>query len=596
MTDEGAIFFCASSIDTPRVPQVPGRVRTHIALHAWVLEPVNLPTDGSSEPISTIATKVAHYLQVDVKTFVPEAISQRYLAKRPLCITKIDSYLQKHGSPIQIEGVEESESHPRQGGTRKSFNRGFLSVSQLNQSPRSRESRSTSSSIVSPRSSPALRDSVRHKKYPFGSLGRSQKSSPSPHLSSSPSVPEINSKRTPSVTEPNGAALHKRSPSSLNKHVHRDDDQVLMIDHVKANESIASFEALTISLETFLTQFKELAANDRSWTVVKESANLRKIWYRQSVPSAGSTTTNHYRLPIAGGEVIMSTQCGDSLHPLTKEQVLMTVTSSVAQQIWDVNFSAHSLLDTPVSRRQSLIATHNGFDQASYLASMRGLHPHLPESSLFCFDQLVTRKAPNNREDSVQAKLIVVQRSCKTDDLLNSFKEGKACHPASSQLETLIKDSVEAKTLSHLDMSGWMIETGALRDEIKLTHISALELNLTRQKLSSRSSIPSFLERILVSQISQRPDQVYQFIRENGFFPGFVRWNEGEMIYMGDCVASEEGPEAGRGELDRGRRGEIEWKFARKQKGATEAVVEAITTSLGQPTEQICWFQVSVMG
>lgn len=63
----GTILFVSTSVTTPKVPRVAGRVRASIALNGWVLEPV----EGG--------TRVTYYLHVNVKTFVPAFAAVKYL-------------------------------------------------------------------------------------------------------------------------------------------------------------------------------------------------------------------------------------------------------------------------------------------------------------------------------------------------------------------------------------------------------------------------------------------------------------------------------------------------------------------------------------
>ena len=120
-SQNGAIFFCSSSVESNKIPRVSGRVRANILLNGWVLEPVR-----EAGVLSTKATYVVRprspllrlisQLHVNVKTIIPGAISGKYLARRPVCISKIDDYLQKHGAPA-MAGVDPSE---QQAGRAKS--------------------------------------------------------------------------------------------------------------------------------------------------------------------------------------------------------------------------------------------------------------------------------------------------------------------------------------------------------------------------------------------------------------------------------------------------------------------------------------------
>ncbi|MBW0591973.1 hypothetical protein O181_131688 [Austropuccinia psidii MF-1] len=74
----------------------------------------------------------------------------RPVPRRPLCITKIDSYLQKHDSPIQIDGLNQAESQPGQGGTHNGLQRNYMSIKQLDFSPQNNHTRLPSSTNNNP--------------------------------------------------------------------------------------------------------------------------------------------------------------------------------------------------------------------------------------------------------------------------------------------------------------------------------------------------------------------------------------------------------------------------------------------------------------
>ncbi|CAG8647319.1 6886_t:CDS:2, partial [Ambispora gerdemannii] len=89
-TSTGVIYFASTSVETPKVPRVSNRIRAHIKLNGWILDPVS---------INPPATKVTYILQTDIKGWVPFFVSKKYLARRPLVINVIDQYLQRNGPP-----------------------------------------------------------------------------------------------------------------------------------------------------------------------------------------------------------------------------------------------------------------------------------------------------------------------------------------------------------------------------------------------------------------------------------------------------------------------------------------------------------------
>ncbi|GAA6048862.1 hypothetical protein JCM3770_003657 [Rhodotorula araucariae] len=100
----GTICFATTSVVTPKVPRVAGRVRASIALNGWVLEPTE---DG---------TRVTYYLHVNVRTFMPSFAATKYLARRPTVIARIDAYLRANGAPPMVPHEPEPVTMSGTGG------------------------------------------------------------------------------------------------------------------------------------------------------------------------------------------------------------------------------------------------------------------------------------------------------------------------------------------------------------------------------------------------------------------------------------------------------------------------------------------------
>lgn len=100
-TQSGSIYFVSTSVETPKVPCVSNRIRAHIILNGWVLEPL------SYDPPRTKATYV---LQIKVKGWVPSILSKTYLARRPLVLYTIEQYLRKNGPPQMVISSTPTES------------------------------------------------------------------------------------------------------------------------------------------------------------------------------------------------------------------------------------------------------------------------------------------------------------------------------------------------------------------------------------------------------------------------------------------------------------------------------------------------------
>ena len=105
-SEDGAIWFCATSVESSKIPLVQGRARARMLLTGLVLRPIQRNQQEG--------TWLSYYLQVDAAGFLPKAIASRVMARRPVCIYKIEEYLIKNGSPIAAEpqSHREDRGHP----------------------------------------------------------------------------------------------------------------------------------------------------------------------------------------------------------------------------------------------------------------------------------------------------------------------------------------------------------------------------------------------------------------------------------------------------------------------------------------------------
>ncbi|KAF9951048.1 hypothetical protein BGZ65_006222, partial [Modicella reniformis] len=87
---DGTIYFAACSVDSDKIPRIPGKVRAEVFLAGWIIQP--LP---SNPPIS----KITYVIHTDLLGRLPKFIAKRPLAKRAMVITTIETYLKKNGSP-----------------------------------------------------------------------------------------------------------------------------------------------------------------------------------------------------------------------------------------------------------------------------------------------------------------------------------------------------------------------------------------------------------------------------------------------------------------------------------------------------------------
>ncbi|CAG8512810.1 9201_t:CDS:2 [Cetraspora pellucida] len=87
----GEIYFAATSVDNPKVPNIAGRIRAEIILNGWILESLS---------ISPPRTRVIYVLQVNVNSWFPNFIVSTYMSRRPLVLCAVEDYLIKNDPPI----------------------------------------------------------------------------------------------------------------------------------------------------------------------------------------------------------------------------------------------------------------------------------------------------------------------------------------------------------------------------------------------------------------------------------------------------------------------------------------------------------------
>ncbi|MBW0511357.1 hypothetical protein O181_051072 [Austropuccinia psidii MF-1] len=327
VAEDCSIYFCASSIDTPGVLTVPGRIRAHIKLHAWVLEPIFLSNSSLPPNSNSASTKVTYHLQVDIKTFVAKAISQRFLARRPLCITKIDYYIQKHGSPIQIDGLNQAESQPGQGGTRNGLQRNYMSIQKLEFSPQTNHARFPSST----NNTPATRS-----KNPYRSNMNLLCHKFQHHLASSSSSPLLNPDKTSPRSLPIGYASSSENPPKLPLHIG-------WIKQLMSNEESFGWNKSNYLAELFLKYSEDSTANQKNWKEIQNATNsshmllnVDLLKYKQAQPE------KLFSLLLIKIQATLVTQIEYQSSPVTLEQVLVTIFSSLAQQIRDAKLHGYS--------------------------------------------------------------------------------------------------------------------------------------------------------------------------------------------------------------------------------------------------------------
>ncbi|KAI9312749.1 hypothetical protein BX666DRAFT_2031054 [Dichotomocladium elegans] len=107
-TRDGAIFFACTSVESPCVPRVQGRVRVQIQLQGWILQPIR----GSPLP----STRVMYVIQESVKGWVP-AFAKKSFARRPLVIALVNEYLEKKANRMRAQKMRAAATSPSSSST-----------------------------------------------------------------------------------------------------------------------------------------------------------------------------------------------------------------------------------------------------------------------------------------------------------------------------------------------------------------------------------------------------------------------------------------------------------------------------------------------
>ncbi|KAI9489362.1 hypothetical protein BDB00DRAFT_876449 [Zychaea mexicana] len=97
---DGVILFACTSIETPKIPKVPGRTRRQMKLQGWILKPLH-----TTPP----STKVTYITQESVKGWIP-GLTKKSLARRPLVLADVHKYLQQ-----KAERSKENNRYPATG-------------------------------------------------------------------------------------------------------------------------------------------------------------------------------------------------------------------------------------------------------------------------------------------------------------------------------------------------------------------------------------------------------------------------------------------------------------------------------------------------
>ncbi|KAI8141168.1 hypothetical protein BJV82DRAFT_178848 [Fennellomyces sp. T-0311] len=308
---DGVILFACTSIETPKIPKVPGRARRQMKLQGWVLKPLH-----TTPP----STKVTFITQESVKGWIP-GLTKKSLARRPLVIADVQKYLQ-------------------QKAERSKENRSPASASLLTPTTNATGQRRPSI-MTQPKPKSILQSSLLH---PRNNSMQSILTHPPPRNSS---LPSPTSSRSSSVTRrikfADDDASQRSSATSIAPPTEDKPDQQ------KENTSTTSLIMPTklyppsrhrTSRKQCIDTLKRLTSSDLDeWKELGER-NSTKL-YSKSVQ--GST------LPILRGDVTIHS-------PWTAEQVCSVIQCFGARKIWDEYFETGHVAER-FSQKEYLVYT-----------------------------------------------------------------------------------------------------------------------------------------------------------------------------------------------------------------------------------------------
>lgn len=228
-------------------------------------------------------------------------------------------------------------------------------------------------------------------------------------------------------------------------------------------------------------------------------------------------------LPIMKGEANLPSG-------ITTEQVLGTVLSPAARQIWN-----EYLLST------QLLESINGTEQCIHKDTYKGIHPHIP-----------------NRAYTLAQGVFRTEGSSDNGDITcvgTSSNGGKA--------DITDSENSNGSLDCTLDYAGWQISSSASSSD-KVRLVNAIKLNLEKPDL------PEFIKRILIVAYAGAPAKVGEYISKYGHAPYFLRWSPGKAILQGETDASDP------------RNGKFGWKIGKSAKSIESTLAE-----------QVAWLQYS---
>ncbi|KAI9270369.1 hypothetical protein BDA99DRAFT_459862 [Phascolomyces articulosus] len=498
---DGVILFACTSIETPKIPKMPGRTRRQMKLQGWILKPLH-----TTPP----STKVTYITQESVKGWIP-GLTKKSLARRPLVIADVQKYLQQKAErskennrfPTGTSSTTATISDPTisQAGATTAIIMNGSSVNHSNSSTLLNPSGNTHGqrrpSIMSQQQQTVQKPKSILQKTPSTSLLHPKSNSMQSILTNPPprnsSLPSPTSSRSSSVTRKikfadDDISQRSSTPSSLAPSTHIDGQDDDATNEGENNNN--STNTLTLSTASVLAAaaagsspqnmsrlyppsrhrtsrkqcietLKRLSSSDLDeWKEMGER-NSTKL-YSKSVQGSA--------LPILRGDVTLHGQW-------TPEQVCSVIQCFGARKIWDEYFETGHVAER--------------FSQKEYLVytQMRSIFPiHSRDFSL----------------------LTVIDSDPGTGTI----------HVASTSVSDGLIPTIKPHVRGQIIVYGWVLRP--LKGKgVALTFISHMDLEGT-------TPLPPAIIRQLTVEVPACADRVQWYLRQHGC-PPYIRRVAGKI-------------------------------------------------------------------
>ncbi|KAJ3161788.1 hypothetical protein HDU86_006559 [Geranomyces michiganensis] len=520
----GTIAYASTSVDSPKIPKHPGRVRALLKLNGWVLEP-QISNDGRS-----LGTKISYYIQTDVGGMLPGSVVKRYLARRALVVVGVEDYLRKHGAPAPSGEADSAflrratmlinpndESYMHYGSDRTSSYNGSKRGTVMSD-PALQDAQDFARGSVDPRR-PSLSEQFApnyqqpaHEYSSQYSLQQQQQQQPhqqyqqqqspmqqhhqQPQIAAQGQQPAMEDNLVHAETESlsdmvtideesddensrssvarSSVAPRSPSPPSLDIPPPEDGKPALHMPSSPVTATVASSEESHVAVEKvpLVEEGEPSSTNPHHDSAALSLRLLRGLESKESgwafhSESSGVTISQKLvtgaPMPMVRGDAILR-----GPHGATPQQILSVVKSSSARKVWDARFEDGNAL------------VNYNLDEALVMSQQKGTFP-------------------------------VSGRDFVTANMTHYDADGTIYFTATSVIDrSAPADSKRVR--AHLTVAGWIIKP--VPEGVAVTYVVQVDI---------KGSVPSSIIKVIQTQTPLCIAEVFKFLRQKHFVPFLVR-------------------------------------------------------------------------